>query len=210
MLTWKLPIVMLLGISLLIGFGVEAPGALACDDTTARLVARAYVLSIPMFFKQNDLIPLLNENKAYFVEGGKAIRCMEALGTSLVQGGMAAANRFKGYSATERFGGSMPPGLEHLPGQVDSSLRSYGNDMFAMGQELLWLSQVLPPAVKGDYAPYNTTATPNRQMVAQVLPIYQMLCQMDPGMCQMMQSMMIQMEPSLEQQLYTLARQLGN
>ena len=48
------------------------------------------------FFKQNDLIPLLNDNKAYFVEGGKAIRCVEALGTALVQGGMAAADRFIG------------------------------------------------------------------------------------------------------------------
>jgi hypothetical protein len=210
MLTWKLPIIMLLGIFLFIGFEIKASGASACDDTAARLVARAYVLSIPMFFKQNDLIPLLNDNKAYFVEGGKAIRCMEALGTALVQGGMAAADRFKGYPATERFGGSMPPGLEHLPGQVDSSLRSYGNDMFAMGQELLWLSQVLPPAAKGDYAPYNTTATPNRQRVVQVLPIYQALCQMDAGMCQMMQNMMIQMEPSVEQQIYTLSRQLGN
>ena len=210
MQNWRVSITLTLGIILLAGYRTSALPESICDDRTARLVARAYVLSIPLFFKQDDLIPLMAENRAYFLEGGKVIRCMQARSMALMQGALSAAEQNTRYSATERFGGSMPEGLEHLPGQVDASMRSYGNDMFTMGQELLWLSQVLPPAAEEDYEPYNTTATQNRQMMAQALPILQMLCQMDPRTCQLMQNMLAEIQPLLEQQIYDLARQVND
>ena len=184
--------------------------AVPCDEVTSRLVAQAYVLSIPIMGRENELVPLMRSNPGYFTEGGRAIHCMQSLGTALVQGGVAKSNQFSGYSATERFGPMMPNGLAHLPGQVDDSMRSYGSDMLIMGQELLWLSRVLPPAAQGNTTPYNTTGTDSRQMAAQVLPIYQMLCRMDPSICQMMRSMFLEMAPILEQQIYTFARQFGN
>lgn len=202
----RVPIILTIGTILV----VSCKKTSACDEVTARLVARAYVLSIPLFFKENDLIPLMADSKDYFLEDGKAIRCMQTLGTALTQSGMADLEQNREYSATERFGGSMPEGLEHLPGQVDASIQSYGNDMFTMGQELLWLSQVLPPAAEGDYEPYKTTATATRQLMAQILPIYQMLYQMDSSMYQMMQNMMQQMQPILEQHVYLLVRQLND
>lgn len=54
------------------------------NDTTARLVARAYVVSL--FLRDNELIPLLAENRTYFREGGEAIRCMAHHGLRLTQG----------------------------------------------------------------------------------------------------------------------------
>jgi hypothetical protein len=205
----RIPVTAILGIILFFSTHTAALSAMLCDDQSARLVARAYVLAIPLLSRENELIPLLDENKAYFLEGGGATRCMQALGAALMRGGSSGAVLGNGYSATERFGGSMPQGLEHLPGQVDASMRGYGSDMLTMGQELLWLSQVLPPAVDGDYEPYNTTSTPNRQMIAQAVPLYQMLCQMDPEVCQVMLGMMQQTLPELEQQIYALARQLS-
>lgn len=187
--------------------GVKAS---ACDETSSRLVARAYVLSIPMMYRENELIPLMESNPGYFTEGGRAIQCMQSLGNALVQGGLEQYSQLDDYSATERFGAQMPGELAHLPGKVDDSLRSYSSDMFSMGQEFLWLSRVLPPAAQGDYTPYNTPGTESRRMAAQVMPILQMLCQMEPDMCQMMQSMWLEMSPVLEQQIYTLAIQLGS
>jgi len=184
--------------------------AVPCDEETSRLVAKAYVLSAPFIGRENELIPLMQYNSNYFSKGGRAIRCMQSLGTALMQGGLEQSKQFSGYSAVERFGPSMPSELAHLPGQVDDSLRSYGSDMYSMGKELVWLSQVLPPAVQGNYTPYKTTGTEIRQMAAQALPIYQMLCQMNPDTCRMMQSMFLEMTPMLEQQIYTFARQLGN
>ena len=184
--------------------------AVHCDEETSRLVAKAYVLSAPFIGRENELIALAQSNPDYFNDGGKAIRCMQSLGTALMQGGLEQNKQFSGSSATERFGSSMPDGLHGLPGQVDESLRSYGSDMYSMGKELVWLSRVLPPAVKGNYTPYKTTGTEIRQMTSQALQIYQMLCQMDPSACRMMQSMFLEMEPMLEQQIYAYARQLSD
>lgn len=184
--------------------------AYACDELSSQLVARSYVLTMPLLGLDNEMIPLMQSYPDSFAQGGGAIRCMQRLGTALVQGGLAQSNQFSGSSATERFGSSMPAGLAHLPGQVDDSMRSYGSDAFAMGQELLWLARVLPAAAQKNYTPYNTPGTNTRQMMAQVLPIYQMLCQMDPSICQMMLGMIRDMAPQIEQQIYVLARQLGN
>ncbi len=182
----------------------------ACDEMSSRLVARTYVLTMPLLGRDNEMIPLMQSNRGYFTQGGGAIRCMQRLGTALVQGGLTRSREFSGPSATERFGGSMPEGLGHLPGQVDASMRSYGSDMFAMGQELLWLARVLPAAAQGDYTPYKTPGTTTRRMMYQVLPIYQMLCSMDPSICQMMLGMLREMAPQIEQQVYVFARRLGN
>lgn len=184
--------------------------AMACDEASSRLVAKAYVLTIPLLNRANELIPIMQSNQAHFSQGGSAIRCMQNLGAALVQGGLAQNNQFGGNTATERFGGQMPPGLAHLPGQVDNSMQSYGSDMFTMGQELRWLANVLPAAAQGNYVPYNTTGTQTRRTMNQVLPIYQMLCQMDPSICQMMLGMLGEMTPQVEQQIYLFARQLGN
>ena len=211
---------MLLPLGILIFLGCERGGsddrtasaatpAPLCDETTARLVARAYVLSIPLSGKEDDLIPLMGQNPAYFTQGGDAIRCMRGLGTALAQGGLRTAQTYGGYSATEQFGASMPEGLSHLPGEVDASMNSYGSDMLAMGQELQWLSRVLPLLAMGDYSQYNTPATPSRQMAAQALVFYQLLCQMDPAICQVMQNMTLQAVPFVEQQVHSLARQVG-
>ena len=206
----RLSITLTMGIALFVSSQTMALPSSGYDDATARLVARAYVLSIPLLFKENDLIPLMAENKAYFVEDGKAIRCMRALGNALIQHALVVGQQTGGRSATEIFGGSMPEGLEDLPGQVDASMRSYNNDTFTMGQELLWLSQVLPSAAEGDYEPYNTTGTPARQLWAQVLPYMRMLFQMNPDLYQTMQNVMREMQPVMEQQIYDLARQFSD
>lgn len=202
------PLAFLLGIVGLVtaGHGV----AHACDDLSSRLVAATYVLTMPLLGRDNEMIPLMQTYPQHFSPGGGAIRCMQRLGSALVQGGMAQNMEFGGSSATESFGAMMPQGLEHLPGQVDNSMQSYGSDQFMMGQELLWLAEVLPAAAQGNYQPYNTPVTTSRQMAYQVLPIYQMMCQMDPYPCQMMQAMLNDMAPEIEQQIYLLARQMGN
>ena len=201
-------------LAILVGiFGLaigHTANAHACDEMSSQLVARTYVLTMPLMGRDNEMIQLMQSYPDYFTQGGGAILCMPRLGTVLVQGGLAQSGQSGGYSATESFGSSMPEGLAHLPGQVDASMQSYGSDMFAMGQELLWLSEVLPAAAQGNYTPYNTPRTPARQMASQVLPIHQMLCQSDPSMCQMMLGMLHEMAPQIEQQVYAFARQLGN
>lgn len=112
-------------------------GENSCDPLSSQLVAHAYVLSMPFMGHENDLMLFMNSNPADFTEGGSAIRCMQSLGNALVNRGLEMSRQFKGRSATEIFGGKMPTGLEHLPGQVDNSMQSYGYGGISVGQELL-------------------------------------------------------------------------
>lgn len=183
--------------------------AYACDELSSQLVARSYILTMPLLGRDNEMIPLMQNYPDHFSEGGGAIRCMQRLGSALINGGLAHYSEFSGTSAQERFGNDMPLGLEHLPGEVDQSMGSYGSDIYAMGQELIWLADVLPAAAQGYYDPYTTTGTQTRLMMRNMLPMYQMLCSMDPSICQVMLDMLNQMVPQIEQQIYALARQAG-
>ena len=184
--------------------------AQACDEASARLVAKSYVLTMPLLGRDNEMIPLMQSNHSYFTPEGDAVRCMQELGTALINEAIKQAETNNGPSAQELFGGMMPEGLGHLPGEVDDSMHSYANDLYAMGQELIWLSRVLPAAAQGNYTPYNTTGTQTRMIFKQVLPRYQMLCQINPFVCQNMLDTLYQMTPQLEQVIYTFARQLDN
>jgi hypothetical protein len=79
-----------------------------------------------------------------------------------------------------------------------------------MGQELLWLSQVLPPTARGNPAPYNTTATPTRQAARQYEELLQGYCQSNPSFCQTIQTAFLNAAPSVEDQIYALAVQSDN
>ncbi len=176
-----------------------------CDAFTSRMAAHAYVLSIPFMGRENELIPFMQSVPGYFETAGQATRCMQSLGGKLVQRGTAMSNQFSGHPAMDKFGGRMPAGLEHLPGQVDQGLNSYGANAVSMGQELIWLSNVLPAAVQGNPIPYNTTGTSTRQQARQLWNYFQMTCQTNPSSCQVMQvvqASLREQSPVMEEQIY--------
>ena len=168
------------------------------DDTIVRLAVRAYVLSIPMLLKENDLIPLISKNQVAFLAGGWATIFMQKAGTALLQGAAA----YHGPSAQQLFG-VMPRGLEHLPAKVDASMQSNG---VAVGEEFLWLSKVLPSAATGNWEPYKAEGTaPRQQMIAWA----RMVQQMNPTLFQIVVAKAQQAEPLIEQAIYSLVRQLN-
>jgi len=100
--------------------------AVHCDEETSRLIAKAYVLSAPLIGRENELIPLIQSNPGYFNEGGRAIQCMQSLGTALMKGGMEQYKQFGDRSTIDRFP-SMPDGLADLPRKVDQHHRHRGS-----------------------------------------------------------------------------------
>lgn len=195
-----------------VALAVTASGAARgadCSDRTARLVARAYVLASPIAFKPETFLSFLAENKESFGKKGRATRCMKSLGDKLLQGVLAnAAGQRRDY-ATERFGGAMPPGLEHLPGQVDANMRSASTDGFTMAQELLWLAKVLPPAADEDLGPFLEQDTVARQLwQQQMLPLIKMICAFDADTCRAFLVSLLEFLPLMEQQVYALAVQV--
>jgi len=168
------------------------------------------MLANPVLGRENEIIPLVQSNRVYFSPGGDAIRCMHRLGAALTHTGLSQFQQNQGNSPTEQFAGSMPPGLEHLPGEVSDSLNRYSSDIFTMGQELNWLAEVLPSVAQGNYTPYNSTGTETRRTLRQILPMYQQICMFDPSICQMMTNIFGQLSPQIERQIYRLALQFGN
>jgi hypothetical protein len=167
------------------------------DDKIIHMAVRAYVLSIPILLKEGDLIPLISANRAWFVKGGKVIKYMQAAGTALTQGASA-------YTVTpiQHLFPAMPPGLEHLPGEVDAGMRS---DAAVIGQEFLWLAQVLPQGAMGDWGPYtNTGSVLRRQGIAYA----QMVRMLSPDVFQATVNAMQQSQPLIELTIYNLVLQL--
>ena len=192
-------------LALLLAWSATAnAGTRFCDDATAKLVASAYVLSIPLLDKHSVLQDLINANKGAFGDGGAATRCMRALGSALMQQSITQYQRSNPHAAQERFGGQMPAELAHLPGQVDRQMQSAGTEFVVMSQELLWLSQVLPAALKGDAGPYNQQGTIWRQtMLRDVMPQVALMCSL--GYCQLIQGMLGSVIPATEEQIFLLA-----
>jgi hypothetical protein len=193
-----------------LGLLVHMESSYACDENSSRLVARTFMLANPVLGRENEIIPLVQSNRVYFNAGGEAIQCMQKLGVALTNAGLSQIQQNQGNSPSEQFAGVMPQGLEHLPGEVSDSVNRYSSDIFTMGQELHWLAEVLPSVVLGNYNPYNSTGTETRRTLRQILPMYQQMCMSDPFICQMVTNIFGQLSPQIEQQIYTLALQLGN
>lgn len=178
-----------------------------CDAATSRLVAKAYIASVPLISEEDELSELLEANPRPFTKDGPATRCMESLGRRLISmvGNSMNSNP---HAAQERFGGSMPKGLEHVPGQVDASMRRAGVELYSMGEELIWLGRVLPAAVEGDWTNYRNTGTHSRNIAKMALDTLQTTCAIETG-CQYMMAELQEVKPELERGLFMLIHHLS-
>lgn len=193
----------------------------ACDEQTARLVAKAYTLALPpiLALHEREFQELLTENKATFAQDGAATRCMLALGSFLVTT-YAPSNPpappprpSQTPSATETYGGQMPQGLENIPGEVDRELSRSSpppqpvqtTGPAEVGLELLWLADVLPSAAQGDYQRFQSTGTPTRQLTVQNL---NEVCQADAALCRQALVALDKFRPSVEEYILGLVRTL--
>jgi len=178
------------------------------DEKTARLVAKAYAISLPFTYDRTELISLLNNNKEAFSENGSATRCMKRLGTDMMKKGITDLKIANSITAKDKFI-NMPPGLEHLPGQVDDSIKKTAADTYTMGEELLWLSKVMPSAVRGDYSLLDAQDTQSRKLVGLYVAQIRSLCAIDPWICQMLfqnlNPVLVQTRVMVEEELYRIA-----
>jgi hypothetical protein len=141
------------------------------------MLAKAYVLSFPVNEKENfpRLIAFLMENDPGLDENSKLIKCTKFLGNSLVQSGLQNYIRENQDEARERMynigsGAGVDPEITERAYQ-DMAGSDTNLEMIDLGKELLWLADVLPPAVQGNNEPYFTTGTDSRQIIRQYLPV---------------------------------------
>jgi hypothetical protein len=130
-----------------------------CDENTARVLARAYVLNNPGFVE--EMLAFVSQNRSFFVANGSAIRGMRSLGVKLTQ---AALNAYDPQALERAYRTGGPPELAE---GVARKINSWSTEIVCMGQELAWLAEVLPAAAEGDWNPYLTTRTLCRNLTHQ-------------------------------------------
>ena len=174
------------------------------DDAIIRLAVRTYILSLPIFFKEDDLAPLIADNKSHFVEGGMVILYLKTAGSTMAQGALAFHDdrSAQGMFAQGVFG-THSPDMQAMTEHLDAQMRSQG---VALGLDFLWLAKVLPFAAMGDYGPFQAQSqlSPLRQQALIQIQMFKM----NPQMAQPMIAQMQQLMPTFEQELYGSVCQL--
>lgn len=170
------------------------------SKAAARHLARIYVLTNPL--AEGDFRAYLSQNRPYFVENGQAVQLAKELGLALRTAGVSSYDPGAEERA-HRIASQTGVSPEFAP-EVARNLNRNSLDLWRMGNELLWLAEVLPPATRGDFGPYETTGTWQRQQIRQVLPILKTLLTSDPEMAQMYNAVLKEYRPFAEEYIMSL------
>lgn len=161
-----------------------------CTEPAARGIARAYYLASTF---SEEISQFVANNRSYFVAGGESINCAIVLGRRLMAEGIGALDYRTYQNAMQSLGSDTSTAQGITP-----------VDFYVMGSEMLWLAQVLPEAASGNWGPYQTTGTPQRQ---QVRAIFQLMFQ-DPMLVDTFRDVVKIYGPIIEEQIMIMAMTL--
>ncbi len=180
-----------------------------CDEVTARNVGALFYTLNPIkeLSQPEELTAFVQKNSKLLTAGGPTVRCVRLVGNRLMQHGLAAhlqTDRNRAYESALNMGADMDQAR-----QVSNSIHSGGVDAIAIGQELVWLADVVPAAASGNWELFVNTGTQSRLSVRQIWPLYQQMRVMDPSMGTILEQSMNQMQPWVEYQVAVLAYWAG-
>ena len=156
----------------------QSPQMVATENgchTGADALGNAFVRSNYMYSLYfGDLESYVAQNKSHFSEGGDAVRCARVLSQALL------TNAYLTYD---------PKDLDRKR-EIDTRLGTMGispgptqptmsGQLYAVGQQISWLADVLPAAARGDYGPLQRPTTQIQQMKAYAAQMLQLMLQ-DP------------------------------
>jgi hypothetical protein len=99
------------------------------------------------------------------------------------------------------FTNATPEALSKIPTDVAAG----SADSIVVGLELEWLAKTLPRVALADLEPYNTTGTPIRRRIREVLPAYRERLMTDPTMFAALNRAQAQARSGLEHYLLAVA-----
>jgi len=172
-----------------------------CNQVTSRNVAKLYVYALPSQ-KPETFINIVSSNQNILQENSPTVLCANLLGNRLVNLGIKAYD-------PDAYESAMGVGPGEFAKDVADSINSGAVDLYRMGMELIWLSQVIPQTANGNSTPFLTTGTPWRLQIKQVWPIYQQMMQLDPSMIPLMNQYLNMIGPMTEEQVFMLAMMVG-
>lgn len=132
----------------------NAPPINSCDETTAGNIGKLYHISSALYVYNNwsELESLVNNNKMLLAADSKLIMCMKNAGEKMQITNMQNFDPNAGNQAYER---SVSMGATpDMARDIKSNVEQGQIQLFVIGQELVWLSKVLPEAAKGNWGPF--------------------------------------------------------
>ncbi len=145
-----------------------------CNETSIKILVRLYYLTNPInvYSNPSDLEEFVRNNCNYLISEGSVINLARDLGNNLISSGL---QNYSQNDYDDAYESALNMGATgEMARDVASSISSASLDAFVMGQELLWLTVVMPAAAQGNWEPFVTTGTYSRQYIIQIIPIYSM------------------------------------
>lgn len=184
----------------------QAQPSCLCAPQIARNVGAILVRSNPISEMNqgsfDEFRALIQSNANVLQDGSPIVTCAGKLGSALTSIGLATFSRRSyddAYGSVINQGGTIAQAQ-----QVADSMNSGSLDAHTTGEELSWLSTVLPAAANGDWTPYMTTATERRAQIRQVLPLVASVPDMAESM-PIVQAAMTEFGPLVEEQMVMAA-----
>jgi len=159
---------------------VQPRTARLCDDTTAVLIGRLYFIANPLIEQTEPerIEEFVTTHAMHLGPTSAFMSCAKHAASRLTAAAYASFDARQADSAYGRvleMGGSMED-ANHVRG----SLNRGSLELMTMGQELMWLTQVVPSAAAGDWRPFMATpATDARQAIRMVWPMVQSVSRPD-------------------------------
>jgi hypothetical protein len=147
------------------------------NDKTARLIGKIYLLSDPMN-DPNVLVCFVKEHPKYFKEDGLLVRCTRMLGTWMLDQKKSSLNRESILEVKNKLAECRIS--EEYAVDLLEKFQKSDIDLIDLGNELIWLSEVLPCLVRGDLKTYLCTQTTFRKDCRKLMSGYKCLHNSDP------------------------------
>lgn len=177
------------------------PESHVCGIETAVMIGALYVYSSPLKDSE-EMQEFVSEYSDFLGANSDVIRCMRNLGNSFIQQGTTQfeftyedENQVRS-SVYDMAAGS---GLDatNIADNITGSMRSEALQPIIVGQELLWLAEVIPEAADYNWDKYETTGTYFRQQALQQAAQYNAILELygayDPEMQALMDAIMPEM-----------------
>ena len=202
----------LLSMALLFVGGGKSSGqpSHTCDEATARTIGRLYYLTNPINEQTNpqSIEAFVRSNAQLLSRGSNLINCIRHVGNRLVMHGLLS---FSQQDANDAYGSAIGMGATmEQAGKVRDSVNQGSIETMAMGQELLWLAEVIPDAAAGNWISYGTRGTELRLQIRQVWRMLQPMMEMDPSMRTIVEQTMGQFQPWIEYQVVFMVLLMSN
>lgn len=182
---------------------LEVPESSYCfeDVETARLVGQLYNLSGVLKSSYQELEWFLNEHEADFAQNSPLTSCMRDFGIFLKSKGHIAYSRYPHSKAYEN--AVLAGANSDQATKIANDLTRDASDMVLIGEELIWLSEVIPAAVEGDWSQFRQSGTDMRRQIKPMLALMQQMN--DPYMNSALQDAVSEFEPYMTEYIASLA-----